>query len=253
MLHLLDSAHVAAYVAGARPGEQGPRALGVWQAAPAAGAHARGAPARRSAAARWVVCRRQVGRGRHPVQLLRAVVLLAAWQARVPARGKKTPTTLLPPWDARLVSRCVPHCHGKLCRRSALPQPVAQLRGAALISSALPLRCAALQTAAPCFFGGAPGASECVPAGLARMDSVDVGAATAFVGSCRNFDGGFGATPGGESHAGQIFTAVGGPQAPPPPMSPPASRCRRRRRPPHAPPAPQQVRKEGRRVRERLV
>lgn len=33
--------------------------------------------------------------------------------------------------------------------------------------------------------------------------------AASFVASCRNFDGGFGATPGGESHAGQVFTAVG--------------------------------------------
>jgi len=32
--------------------------------------------------------------------------------------------------------------------------------------------------------------------------------AAAFVRSCGNFDGGFGATPGGESHAGQIFTAL---------------------------------------------
>ena len=38
---------------------------------------------------------------------------------------------------------------------------------------------------------------------------VDVDKATAFVARCRNFDGGFGVTPGGESHAGQIFTAVG--------------------------------------------
>lgn len=38
---------------------------------------------------------------------------------------------------------------------------------------------------------------------------VDVEGATAFVGSCRNFDGGFGAVPGAESHAGQIFCCVG--------------------------------------------
>jgi geranylgeranyl transferase type-2 subunit beta len=36
-----------------------------------------------------------------------------------------------------------------------------------------------------------------------------VPAAAAFVRRCANFDGGFGATPGGESHAGQIFTALG--------------------------------------------
>ncbi|KAK3205544.1 hypothetical protein Dsin_019590 [Dipteronia sinensis] len=30
-----------------------------------------------------------------------------------------------------------------------------------------------------------------------------------FIVSCRNLDGGFGCTPGGESHAGQIFCCVG--------------------------------------------
>lgn len=38
---------------------------------------------------------------------------------------------------------------------------------------------------------------------------IDVAAATAFVGRCRNFDGGFGCVPGAESHAGQVFTCVG--------------------------------------------
>ncbi|KAM3567083.1 hypothetical protein VYU27_010766, partial [Nannochloropsis oceanica] len=33
--------------------------------------------------------------------------------------------------------------------------------------------------------------------------------AKAFVGACRNFDGGFGCIPGAESHAGQVFTCVG--------------------------------------------
>lgn len=44
---------------------------------------------------------------------------------------------------------------------------------------------------------------------LCNQDHVDVGKATDFVAACGNFDGGFGATPGDESHAGQIFTAVG--------------------------------------------
>ena len=44
---------------------------------------------------------------------------------------------------------------------------------------------------------------------LRRLPALDVRAAAAFVRSCANFDGGFGATPGGESHAGQIFTALG--------------------------------------------
>lgn len=38
---------------------------------------------------------------------------------------------------------------------------------------------------------------------------IDVKAATDYVASCRNFDGGFGATPGAESHAGQVFCCVG--------------------------------------------
>ena len=44
---------------------------------------------------------------------------------------------------------------------------------------------------------------------LRRLPALNVRAAAAFVRSCANFDGGFGATPGGESHAGQIFTALG--------------------------------------------
>lgn len=36
-----------------------------------------------------------------------------------------------------------------------------------------------------------------------------VGRCAAHVLRCRNFDGGFGAQPGGESHAGQVFTCVG--------------------------------------------
>ena len=44
---------------------------------------------------------------------------------------------------------------------------------------------------------------------LGKPDAVNTSAAVAFVRRCANFDGGFGATPGGESHAGQIFTALG--------------------------------------------
>jgi prenyltransferase beta subunit len=38
---------------------------------------------------------------------------------------------------------------------------------------------------------------------------IDVPGAVDFVSRCRNFDGGFGAVPGAESHAGQIFCCVG--------------------------------------------
>ena len=44
---------------------------------------------------------------------------------------------------------------------------------------------------------------------LGKLDAVDVAAATDYVASCRNFDGGFGCTPGAESHAGQVFCCVG--------------------------------------------
>jgi prenyltransferase beta subunit len=44
---------------------------------------------------------------------------------------------------------------------------------------------------------------------IGRMDAVDVAKAVEYIASCKNFDGGFGCTPGGESHAGQIFTCVG--------------------------------------------
>ncbi len=43
---------------------------------------------------------------------------------------------------------------------------------------------------------------------LDAVHSFDVDRAVAFVRSCRNFDGGFGAVPGAESHAGQIFCCV---------------------------------------------
>lgn len=39
--------------------------------------------------------------------------------------------------------------------------------------------------------------------------SIDIEKAAIFVASCQNFDGGFGMTPGAESHAGQIFCCVG--------------------------------------------
>jgi geranylgeranyl transferase type-2 subunit beta len=38
---------------------------------------------------------------------------------------------------------------------------------------------------------------------------IDVDKACEYIMKCRNFDGGFGCTPGGESHAGQIFVCVG--------------------------------------------
>jgi geranylgeranyl transferase type-2 subunit beta len=38
---------------------------------------------------------------------------------------------------------------------------------------------------------------------------VDVRGAAEYVMSCRNFDGGFGCTPGAESHAGQVFCCIG--------------------------------------------
>ena len=40
-------------------------------------------------------------------------------------------------------------------------------------------------------------------------EAVDVAKATAFVQRCQNFDGGYGAVPGAESHGGQIFCCVG--------------------------------------------
>lgn len=38
---------------------------------------------------------------------------------------------------------------------------------------------------------------------------IDIPKAIAYVQSCANFDGGYGVSPGAESHAGQIFTCVG--------------------------------------------
>jgi geranylgeranyl transferase type-2 subunit beta len=49
----------------------------------------------------------------------------------------------------------------------------------------------------------------CCASLLGRLDALDVAAAVAFVRQCENFDGGYGCLPGGESHAGQVFTCVG--------------------------------------------
>ena len=38
---------------------------------------------------------------------------------------------------------------------------------------------------------------------------VDTEKAIAYIDACRNFDGGYGTTPGAESHSGQVFTCVG--------------------------------------------
>ena len=47
------------------------------------------------------------------------------------------------------------------------------------------------------------------PRARSSTRAVDVDAAARFVAACRNFDGGFGAEPGAESHAGQVFCCVG--------------------------------------------
>ena len=49
----------------------------------------------------------------------------------------------------------------------------------------------------------------CCASLLGKIDAVDVASAVRFVKRCENFDGGFGCLPGGESHAGQVFTCVG--------------------------------------------
>ncbi|KAH1236773.1 Geranylgeranyl transferase type-2 subunit beta 1 [Glycine max] len=41
------------------------------------------------------------------------------------------------------------------------------------------------------------------------LDKINVEKAVKYIISCKNMDGGFGCTPGGESHAGQIFCCVG--------------------------------------------
>ncbi|XP_065862821.1 geranylgeranyl transferase type-2 subunit beta 1-like isoform X4 [Euphorbia lathyris] len=44
---------------------------------------------------------------------------------------------------------------------------------------------------------------------LHRLDKINVEKAVNYILRCKNMDGGFGCTPGGESHAGQIFCCVG--------------------------------------------
>ncbi|ETI26902.1 hypothetical protein G647_10001 [Cladophialophora carrionii CBS 160.54] len=44
---------------------------------------------------------------------------------------------------------------------------------------------------------------------LNMMHLVDVNKAVSYIQACANFDGGFGRSPGEESHSGQIFTCVG--------------------------------------------
>lgn len=105
----------------------------------------------------------------HALQLLRAVLLLAARAVRLSAPAR---AAHLPPW--------------RLVRRSSSDEG----------------------PASEAFCGSRDHIMPPYP-GLRRLDKIDVDGAARFVASCRNFDGGFGATPGGESHAGQVFTAVG--------------------------------------------
>ena len=44
---------------------------------------------------------------------------------------------------------------------------------------------------------------------MGLLDLVDVAKAAQYVHSCANFDGGYGTSPGAESHSGQVFTCVG--------------------------------------------
>ncbi|KAG7580954.1 PFTB repeat [Arabidopsis suecica] len=44
---------------------------------------------------------------------------------------------------------------------------------------------------------------------LKCLDKINVKKAVDYIVSCKNMDGGFGCTPGAESHAGQIFCCVG--------------------------------------------
>ncbi|XP_042496042.1 geranylgeranyl transferase type-2 subunit beta 1-like isoform X2 [Macadamia integrifolia] len=44
---------------------------------------------------------------------------------------------------------------------------------------------------------------------LRHLEKINVEKAVDYVVRCKNLDGGFGSTPGGESHAGQIFCCVG--------------------------------------------
>ena len=49
----------------------------------------------------------------------------------------------------------------------------------------------------------------CCASLLDRLQDLNVPNAVRFVQRCENFDGGYGCVPGGESHAGQVFTCVG--------------------------------------------
>ena len=49
----------------------------------------------------------------------------------------------------------------------------------------------------------------CCASLLGRLNDIDVAGAVGFIMRCENFDGGYGCLPGGESHAGQVFTCVG--------------------------------------------
>uniref|UniRef100_A0A453RKB8 Geranylgeranyl transferase type-2 subunit beta n=2 Tax=Aegilops tauschii TaxID=37682 RepID=A0A453RKB8_AEGTS len=51
--------------------------------------------------------------------------------------------------------------------------------------------------------------SICTLSLLHRLHKINVEKAVEYIVSCKNLDGGFGAMPGGESHAGQIFCCVG--------------------------------------------
>jgi geranylgeranyl transferase type-2 subunit beta len=44
---------------------------------------------------------------------------------------------------------------------------------------------------------------------LRQLHHINLSAAISYVQSCANFDGGYGVSPGAESHAGQILTCVG--------------------------------------------
>lgn len=44
---------------------------------------------------------------------------------------------------------------------------------------------------------------------MGLLDLVDVEKAVQHIHSCANFDGGYGTSPGAESHSGQVFTCVG--------------------------------------------
>lgn len=44
---------------------------------------------------------------------------------------------------------------------------------------------------------------------MGLLDLIDVDKAVQHVHACANFDGGYGTSPGAESHAGQVFTCVG--------------------------------------------